>query len=140
MAQSTGNAAISIHGNGKIKKDWIQKAYYRELREVFARNLPRYFHGRERIGMSLTGGLDTRMIMAWQRLQAGSLPCYTFGSMFRENQDVRVSRRVASICNQPHQVITAGQEFLSELSAVTPNASCTSPTDAWMWAVLRTFI
>jgi asparagine synthase (glutamine-hydrolysing) len=90
------------------------EAYYRELREVFTRNLPRYFNSRERVGMSLTGGLDTRMIMAWQRLQAGSLPCYTFGSMFRENQDVRVSRRVASICNQPHQVITAGQEFLSE--------------------------
>ncbi len=92
------------------------KAYYRELREVFARNLPRYFHSRERIGMSLTGGLDTRMIMAWQRLEAGSLPCYTFGSMFRDNQDVRISRRVASICKQPHQVITAGQEFLSNFA------------------------
>src|SRR5712692_1046477 len=34
--------------------------YYRELREVFARNLPRYFNGNRRIGMSLTGGLDTR--------------------------------------------------------------------------------
>src|SRR5439155_2026238 len=41
-------------------------AYYQELREVFSRNLPRYFDGRERIGMSLTGGLDSRMIMAWQ--------------------------------------------------------------------------
>src|SRR5438093_5368282 len=39
-------------------------AYYQELREVFSRNLPRYFDGRERIGMSLTGGLDSRMIMA----------------------------------------------------------------------------
>ena len=64
--------------------------------------------------MSLTGGLDTRMIMAWQRSQPGSLPCYTFGSMFRENQDVRVARRVAKACNQPFQVITAGQEFLSQ--------------------------
>lgn len=90
------------------------ESYYRELREVFSRNLPRYFDSRERIGMSLTGGLDTRMIMAWQRLQPGSLHCYTFGSMFRENQDVRVSRRVAGICKQPYQVITAGAEFLSE--------------------------
>jgi len=29
--------------------------YYQELREVFARNLPRYFAGPQRIGMSLTG-------------------------------------------------------------------------------------
>ena len=33
------------------------ESYYRELREVFSRNLPRYFNGHERIAMSLTGGL-----------------------------------------------------------------------------------
>src|ERR1700689_5188727 len=43
------------------------EAYYEELKSVFTRNLPRYFEGRERIGMSLTGGFDTRMIMAWQK-------------------------------------------------------------------------
>lgn len=41
------------------------EAYYEELREVFSRDLPRYFNGPERIGVSLTGGLDTRMILAW---------------------------------------------------------------------------
>lgn len=90
------------------------ETYYREIREVFARDLPRYFGGQERIGMSLTGGLDTRMILAWQKSHPGSLPCYTFGSMFRENQDVRVGRRVAKVCNQPYHVISAGREFLSE--------------------------
>jgi asparagine synthase (glutamine-hydrolysing) len=90
------------------------ECYYRELRETFARNLPRYFAGHERIGMSLTGGLDTRMILACRKPDPGSLPCYTFGSMFRESQDVRVARRVADVCKQPHQVVTAGQEFLSQ--------------------------
>jgi asparagine synthase (glutamine-hydrolysing) len=90
------------------------EAYYREIRDVFTQDLPRYFNGHERIAMSLTGGLDTRMIMAWQKSGEGSLPCYTFGSMLRENQDVRVARRVAKVCNQPFQVITAGEEFLSE--------------------------
>lgn len=89
------------------------ESYYRALREVFSRNLPRYFNGDQRIGMSLTGGLDTRMILAWEKLQPGCLPCYTFGSMFRENHDVRVARRVSKACNQPFQVITAGQEFLA---------------------------
>ena len=64
--------------------------------------------------MSLTGGLDTRMIMAWQKSQPRSLPCYTFGSMLRENHDVRVARRVAETCHQRFQIIPAGQEFLSE--------------------------
>jgi asparagine synthase (glutamine-hydrolysing) len=90
------------------------EAYYRELRTTFTRNLPRYFAGHKPIGMSLTGGLDTRMILACRKPDPGSLPCYTFGSMFRENQDVRVARRVAKICNQSHQVLTAGQEFLPQ--------------------------
>jgi asparagine synthase (glutamine-hydrolysing) len=89
------------------------ETYYSELRRVFIRNLPRYFDGQERVAMSLTGGLDTRMILASRRFQPGSLPSYTFGSMFNENRDVRVARQVAKVCDQPHQVITAGKEFLS---------------------------
>jgi asparagine synthase (glutamine-hydrolysing) len=92
------------------------ESFYQELREAFTRNLPRYFEGKERIAMSLTGGLDTRMIMAWQKSQPGSLPCYTFGGMFRDCQDVTLSRQVARICGQPHQVITAGEGFLSRFA------------------------
>ncbi len=89
------------------------EAYYRELRDVLERNLPRYFTGREAIGMSLTGGLDTRMIMAWHQAAPQSLPCYTYGGMYRDCQDVRRARKVAAICRQPHQVIRTGEEFLS---------------------------
>jgi len=88
------------------------ETYYGQLRDAFARSLPRYFNGRERVGVSLTGGLDTRIIMAWRKAPPGSLPCYTFGSMFRENQDVRLARRVAKICDQPYQIITVGEECL----------------------------
>lgn len=83
------------------------------LRDTFVRNLSRYFEGPERIGVSLTGGLDTRIIMAWHKADPGSLPCYTFGSMYRDNQDVNLARKVAKICGQPHQVIVTGSEFLS---------------------------
>ena len=89
------------------------EAHYQELREVFSRNLPRYCNGRERIAMSLTGGLDTRMIMAWHKPPSGSLPCYTFGGMFRDSQDVLIARQVARACGQPHEVIRVGKEFFS---------------------------
>jgi len=89
------------------------ESYYRELRTVFARNLPRYFNGGERIGISLTGGLDTRMIMAWWKAAPQSLPSYTFGGPFRDCQDVIIARKVAAICQQPHQVIRVGDDFLS---------------------------
>jgi asparagine synthase (glutamine-hydrolysing) len=109
-------------------KEWEEQErldperYYRELRETFTRNLPRYFAGDERIAMSLTGGLDTRMILACRESDAGSLPCYTFGSMFRENQDVRVARRVAELCKQPYQTLVAGQEFLSQFARYAERA------------------
>lgn len=92
------------------------EAYYAELRDAFVRGLPRYFNGDERVGVSLTGGLDTRIIMAWRKAPPGSLPCYTFGSVYRDNQDVRLARKVAKICGQSHQVITTGKEFLSRFS------------------------
>ncbi len=87
--------------------------YFDKLRDIVAHNLPRYFKGPEQIGVSLTGGLDTRIIMAWHRAEPGSMPCYTFGSMYRDNEDVKLARKVAQICRQSHQVITTGDEFLS---------------------------
>jgi asparagine synthase (glutamine-hydrolysing) len=89
------------------------EAYYRELRDAFSSNLPRYFSGQERVGMSLTGGLDTRLIMAWQKSVPGALPCYTFGGTVRECEDVRIARRIAGMYQQPYQVIPIGEEFLS---------------------------
>jgi asparagine synthase (glutamine-hydrolysing) len=92
------------------------EAYHARLREAFVRSLPRYFNGHERVGVSLTGGLDTRIIMAWRKAPPGSLPCYTFGSMYRDNQDVQLARKVAELCGQSHQVITTGKEFLSRFA------------------------
>jgi asparagine synthase (glutamine-hydrolysing) len=100
-------------------KEWEEQSliddeqYYRELRDVFARNLPRYFGGRERVGISLTGGLDTRMIMAWHKPAPDALPCYTFGGSYRSSRDVIVARQVARACRQSHGIIAVGDEFLS---------------------------
>jgi len=82
-------------------------AYHEAIRNIFSRNLSRYFNGQERIGVSLTGGLDTRTVMAWQRSAPGSLPCYTYGEANRDCRDVVVAR----------QNCTA-------LSAISPGDSC----------------
>jgi asparagine synthase (glutamine-hydrolysing) len=113
------NGSLQHKGSYFHSEDWENQetldsgSYYRELQQVFTQNLPRYFSGGERIAMSLTGGLDTRMIMAWQKATPGTLPCYTFGGMFRDCHDVTLSRQVASMCGQSHQVISAGKEFLA---------------------------
>ncbi len=88
--------------------------YYQELRAVFTRNLPRYFKSRERVGISLTGGLDSRMILAWHNSPTGTLPCYTFGGTYRDCRDVRVARKVARACGQDHTVLPVGKDFLAQ--------------------------
>lgn len=93
------------------------ESFYQQFQQCFARSLPRYFDGGEKIGLSLTGGLDTRMIMAWQKSAEGSLPCYSFGGTYRECQDVLLARRLASMYGQTHQVIPVGEEFLSRFSS-----------------------
>ncbi|MGH9489435.1 MAG: asparagine synthase-related protein, partial [Terriglobales bacterium] len=90
-----------------------EEEYYRQLRDAFAAALPKYFAGPEKIGVSLTGGWDTRVIMAWHKAGPGTLPCYTYGSAYRDNQDVKIARRVARLCGQGHQVIPVGEGFLS---------------------------
>ena len=99
--------------NWEEQKILEPEEYYQELRQVFSRNLPRYFQSQERIGISLTGGLDTRMIMAWQKPLPVTYPCYTFGGMFRDCRDVIVARKVARACHQPHEVIEVGKDFLT---------------------------
>jgi asparagine synthase (glutamine-hydrolysing) len=109
-------------------QEWERQApmepeeYYQELRSTFSRILPRYFNGQERIGMSLTGGLDTRMIMAWHKAAPGSLPCYSFGGPIRECQDVSLARRVARATGQPFEVIPLGKEFFSSFAQYAERA------------------
>jgi asparagine synthase (glutamine-hydrolysing) len=116
------NGSLQQKGTYFEPREWENQpplepeVFYQELRDTFSRHISRYFGGRERIGMSLTGGLDTRMILAWQKADPGSLPCYTFGSMMRENHDVRVARRVAKACGQSFQAIVTGEEFLKEFA------------------------
>ena len=93
------------------------ESYYQGLRDVFSRNLPRYMNGGGLgpMAVSLTGGLDTRMIMAWDKSAPGTLPCYSFGGSYRECQDVTLAREVATALEQKHEVIPVGQEFLAKL-------------------------
>ena len=101
------------------RNDWedqaplAREAFYNELKETFVKILPKYVNDSRRIGMSLTGGLDSRMIMAHANRPAETFPCYTFGSMYRDGFDVKVAREVARICKQKHFTIKVDRGFLS---------------------------
>jgi asparagine synthase (glutamine-hydrolysing) len=88
------------------------ETYYQGLRDAVSRTLPSHFNGPRGLGIALTGGLDTRILMAWQGASSKSLFCYTFGGMVRDSQDVLLARRIANICGKSHQVISVGGDFL----------------------------
>lgn len=101
-------------------KEWEEQepldseSFYQGLRESIAKSLPDYFGGPQQTGIALTGGMDTRVIMAQCMPGAGSLPTYTFGGMFRDCRDVQLARKVSGVCGQTHQVITVGDEYLNK--------------------------
>ncbi len=97
--------------------------YYEELKSTFARILPTYLRGKNAIGMSLTGGLDGRMIMAWGAgSRPGILPCYTFGGTYRDCTDVTIAREVARLCKQSHETIPVDGNFLKDFGLFAERA------------------
>ena len=96
--------------------------YYEKLKETFSRIIPKYFCGTRPLGMSLTGGIDGRMIMAWANRPPGSLPCYTFGGNYRDCFDVRIARRIAKICKQSHETIFIDPQFFNEFENLAEKA------------------
>ncbi len=96
---------------------WLEYEYfYNKLRETIVRVLPRYFRGAQQVAVSLTGGLDSRILMANAELPPGKYPCYTFASMYRDCNDVKVARRVAASTGQTHHTIPVDQSFLHNFS------------------------
>jgi asparagine synthase (glutamine-hydrolysing) len=88
--------------------------FYEKLKVVWSKRLPRYLNGNEPLALSMTGGVDSRMILACARRAPGKFPCYTFGGMYRDCIDVRLSRTVARISGQPHETIQLDRSFFSE--------------------------
>jgi len=99
-----------------------ESEFYEKLEETWRRVLPKYFLGKQSIGLSLTGGVDSRMILAWAPHLPGTLPCYTWGGKYRDCADVKIARRTAKVCRQPHNTILVGAEFLSQFHDLAERA------------------
>jgi asparagine synthase (glutamine-hydrolysing) len=90
-----------------------------EFQETFKRVLPRYFESESRIGISLTAGLDSRMIMACLPKGGEKRVCYTFSGQNQDTLDARLAGRVARICGLEHQVLRLGPDFFSNFASHT---------------------
>jgi asparagine synthase (glutamine-hydrolysing) len=88
-----------------------------EFQETFKRILPCYFESGSKIGISLTGGLDTRMIMACRPKAAEQAVCYTFSGENGQTLDDRLAKRVAETCGLAHRILRIGQDFFSNFAS-----------------------
>lgn len=92
--------------------------YTDELTHVFSRIVRRYMQDDRRVAMSLTGGLDSRMVLAWGRPAPDTLPCYTFGGPFRDCADVTIARDLARVSRQPHRTLPVETDFFRDFAAL----------------------
>ena len=90
--------------------------FYARLKETLSRVIPRYLGGAPNAALSLTGGVDSRVITAFAGDAGDDLSAYTFGGMDRDCYDVRIARRVAEACGYPYEVLKLGPEFLRDFS------------------------
>lgn len=90
------------------------EAFQSQFQETFAQVLPRYFESSAKIGVSLTGGLDTRMIMACRPGVVRNVVCYTFSGEAGETFDDRLAVQVARVCGFEHRLLRIGANFFSD--------------------------
>jgi asparagine synthase (glutamine-hydrolysing) len=88
-----------------------------QFEETFKRVLPRYLETTSRLGISLTGGLDTRMIMACRPQAAVNTIPYTFTGQEGETLDDRIAAQVAQVCGLEHHLLRLGADFFSDFAS-----------------------
>jgi asparagine synthase (glutamine-hydrolysing) len=123
-------ASVWSFESGKCQKDkyfsperWesqstlTAEAFQARLQETFKRVLPRYLESESMIGISLTAGLDSRMIMACLPKGEEKRICYTFAGQKQDTLDARLAGRVAKVCGLEHEILRLGVDFFSNFAS-----------------------
>jgi asparagine synthase (glutamine-hydrolysing) len=87
--------------------------YEARLRETFLRIAPKYFAHDTKVGVALTGGLDTRMLLAARPPGNHDQTCYTFTGPEGKTMDDRVAAKVAAACGLEHRLLRLNPDFFS---------------------------
>ena len=125
ISRLPGGAEWTWSGDGTLRRNlyfrsesWenqpilSSQGFYEQFKQTFLQVLPRYFE-RGRTVMSLTAGLDSRMVLACLNPDPGQLPCFTFGGPKGETLDITRGRETAERCRQVHQIVRLKEDFFS---------------------------
>jgi asparagine synthase (glutamine-hydrolysing) len=88
-----------------------------KFQETFKKILPRYFSTDSKTGIALTGGLDTRMIMACRPQNNRNQTSYTFAGETGKTLDDKIAARVAEACGLEHKLLRLRPDFFSNFAA-----------------------
>ena len=93
------------------------ESFQAEFQETFRRILPRYFESQSRTGISLTGGQDSRMIMACLPKIGEKPVCYTFSGENRNTLDALLAAQIAEVCGLEYRVLRIDRDFFSDFAS-----------------------
>ena len=93
------------------------EAFVAEFQETFQRILPRYFDSESRTGIALTGGQDSRMIMACLPKTGEQPVCYTFSGENRDTLDALLAAQIADVCGLEHQILRIDRDFFLDFAS-----------------------
>ncbi len=89
---------------------------YDEVVHLFIRGVRKRLGQKEHLGISLSGGLDSRGILAALKDAAQGMPSYTLG--LKGCQDERLSRRMADLIGTRHEFVEITENDLREFKAL----------------------
>ena len=87
--------------------------FFQNLKDTFSTIIPKYFKPINHIALSLTGGLDTRMILAGINCSELKFNCYTHSGPYHDSYDLKIARQVAKVCQQVHYTLKLDEDFIT---------------------------
>lgn len=102
-----------------VPADWSQAppdtadAFEERLAGSFRAVVQPYLATPPRIGISITGGLDTRMLVAAGLSSGADAVCYTFDAPTGRTLDSRIGAEIAVMCGLKHHIIRLAPDFLA---------------------------
>lgn len=104
----------TLEGNTPIADTTFAESLASTLRTT----VPKYIQSGTSEAVSLTGGLDTRLILAAAENQLRTMPCFTYSGADTDPLDVRIAKKVASELSSAHHTLHLESDFFSSFAKV----------------------
>ncbi len=103
--------------NWESQEPLSAESFEEQFAITFRNLLQRHLRASSKLGISLTAGLDSRMIMAGFEKTTPAPVCYTFAGEERDPLDASIAARVAVACGLEHHILRLDKNFFAEFPA-----------------------